>query len=266
MYDLSSSSFLKSSISQKEQFSNGAILKWSISQMEHFSNGAFLEWSNSQIKHFSNGAFLKWSNSQIEHFSNGAFLKWSNSQIEHFSNGAIWGRHHQLDDSLVGQLTSRGYTPQAFWDKVRQLLPSGSCSGCPQVIPPSSFKNNQLHFAQVTLPDQELLQPRVLYCGWSCPRCLLQEQAGCGQEEGEDWREGQGRAGQSEFASISSQDSAKYPKWQLQWRERQADDWGALQNQGAESEGWPRRGKDARSGLGHRHNWTELFWFQPTIL
>ena len=41
----------------------------------------------------------------MEQFSNGAFLKWSNSQIEHFSNGAIWGRHHQLDDSLVGQLT-----------------------------------------------------------------------------------------------------------------------------------------------------------------
>ena len=60
----------------------------------------------SQMEHFSNRAFLKWSNSQIEHFSNGAFLKWSNSQIEHFSNGAIWGRHHQLDDSLVGQLTS----------------------------------------------------------------------------------------------------------------------------------------------------------------
>ena len=41
----------------------------------------------------------------MEHFSNGAILKWSNSQIQHFSNGAIWGRHHQLDDSLVGQLT-----------------------------------------------------------------------------------------------------------------------------------------------------------------
>ena len=42
----------------------------------------------------------------MEHFSNGAILKWSNSQIEHFSKSAIWGRHHQLDDSLVGQLTS----------------------------------------------------------------------------------------------------------------------------------------------------------------
>ena len=41
----------------------------------------------------------------MEHFSNGAFLEWSNSQIKHFSNGAIWGRHHQLDDSLVGRLT-----------------------------------------------------------------------------------------------------------------------------------------------------------------
>ena len=27
--------------------------------------------------------------------------------MEQFSNGAIWGRHHQLDDSLVGQLTRR---------------------------------------------------------------------------------------------------------------------------------------------------------------
>ena len=52
MYDLSSSSFLKSSISQKEQFSNGAILKWSISRMEQFSNQTFLKWSNSQMEHF----------------------------------------------------------------------------------------------------------------------------------------------------------------------------------------------------------------------
>jgi len=41
----------------------------------------------------------------MEQFSNGAILKWSDSQMEQFSNGAIWGRHHQLDDSLVGQLT-----------------------------------------------------------------------------------------------------------------------------------------------------------------
>ena len=50
----------------------------------------------SQIEHFSNRAFLKSSISQIEHFSN----------MEQFSNGAFWGRHHQLDDSLVGQLTT----------------------------------------------------------------------------------------------------------------------------------------------------------------
>ena len=58
------------------------------------------------MEHFSNGAILKWSDSQMERFSNGAILKWSNSQMEQFSNGAIWGRHHQLDDSLVGQLTT----------------------------------------------------------------------------------------------------------------------------------------------------------------
>ena len=57
------------------------------------------------MERFSNGAILKWSNSQMERFSNGAILKWSDSQMEQFSNGAIWGRHHQLDDSLVGQLT-----------------------------------------------------------------------------------------------------------------------------------------------------------------
>ena len=42
----------------------------------------------------------------MEHFSNGAILKSNISQMEQFSNGAFWGRHHQLDDSLVGQLTS----------------------------------------------------------------------------------------------------------------------------------------------------------------
>ena len=62
------------------------------------------------MEHFSNGAFLKWSNSQMERFSNGAILKWSNSQMEQFSNGAIWGRHHQLDDSLAGQLTTNYHT------------------------------------------------------------------------------------------------------------------------------------------------------------
>ena len=74
--------------------------------MEHFSNGAILKSNISQMEHFSNEAILKSNISQMEHFSNGAILKWSNSQIEHFSNGAIWGRHHQLDDSLVGQLTT----------------------------------------------------------------------------------------------------------------------------------------------------------------
>ena len=58
------------------------------------------------MERFSNGAILKWSNSQMEQFSNGAILKWSDSQMEQFSNGAIWGRHHQLDDNLVGQLTN----------------------------------------------------------------------------------------------------------------------------------------------------------------
>ena len=42
----------------------------------------------------------------MEHFSNEAILKSNISQMEQFSNEAFWGRHHQLDDSLVGQLTS----------------------------------------------------------------------------------------------------------------------------------------------------------------
>ena len=60
----------------------------------------------SQMEHFSNGAILKSNISQMEHFSNGAILKSNISQMGQFSNGAFWGRHHQLDDSLVGQLTS----------------------------------------------------------------------------------------------------------------------------------------------------------------
>ena len=50
----------------------------------------------------------------MEQFSNGAILKWSDSQMEQFSNGAIWGRHHQLDDSLVGQLTTGGGQSSLF--------------------------------------------------------------------------------------------------------------------------------------------------------
>ena len=57
------------------------------------------------MEHFSNEAILKSNISQMEHFSNGAILKSNISQMEQFSNEAFWGRHHQLDDSLVGQLT-----------------------------------------------------------------------------------------------------------------------------------------------------------------
>ena len=116
--------FLKWSISQIEHFSNGAILKSNISQMEHFSNGAILKSNISQMEHFSNEAILKSNISQMEHFSNGAILKWSNSQIEHFSNGAIWGRHHQLDDSLVGQLTRVWGLPIWKYEKVSDVVQS----------------------------------------------------------------------------------------------------------------------------------------------
>ncbi len=62
------------------------------------------------MEQFSNGAILKSSISQMEQFSNGSILKSSISQIKHFSKSAIWGRHHQLDDSLVGQLTTKSGT------------------------------------------------------------------------------------------------------------------------------------------------------------
>ena len=45
----------------------------------------------------------------------------------------------------------------------------------------------------------------------------------------------------------------------LQRRDQQTDDWHSFQNQGVESEGWSEGGKDARRGLGHRHNWKEFF-------
>ena len=88
-----------------------AFSKCRICLQAHVSqtNSAFLKFSISQILLFSNPALLKSYNSQILHtqilfFSNPAILKFCNSQILHFSNSAIWGRHRQLDDSLVGQL------------------------------------------------------------------------------------------------------------------------------------------------------------------
>ena len=40
-------------------------------------------------------------------FSISVFLNLCISQLVFFSISAIWGRHRQLDDSLVGQLTTR---------------------------------------------------------------------------------------------------------------------------------------------------------------
>ena len=81
------------------------------------------------MERFSNGAILKWSNSQMEQFSNGAILKWSDSQMEQFSNGAIWGRHHQLDDSLVGQLTIVGNTQVVIFEDFPPLTYCVTCPG-----------------------------------------------------------------------------------------------------------------------------------------
>ena len=156
MYYLSSSSC----------FSNGAFLKWSISQIEHFSNVAFLKWSISQMEHFSNGAILKWSDSQMERFSNGAILKWSNSQMEQFSNGAIWGRHHQLDDSLVGQLTRTTRTIcncrpqrwQGWWER-----PGASGLGTGSVRSTFTFSLlHNIHFCLLSLSYVHWLQLSLL--------------------------------------------------------------------------------------------------------
>ena len=56
---------------------------------------------------FSIGAILNWIFSQMEFFSIGSFLNLIFSQLDLFSIESFWGRHRQLDDSLVGQLTSK---------------------------------------------------------------------------------------------------------------------------------------------------------------
>ena len=101
----SHSAFLNFYISQILRFSNPAFLKSFVSHILCFSNPLILKSFVSQILCSSNPFFLKFYKSQ-----NPAFLKFCISQILRLSNSAfsncvMWGRHHQLDDSLVGQLT-----------------------------------------------------------------------------------------------------------------------------------------------------------------
>ena len=80
------------------------------SQMIHSLNleelSVFLNLCDSQSVLFSISVFLNLCDSQLVFFSICAILNLCNSQLVFFSIKAIWGRHRQLDDSLVGQLTS----------------------------------------------------------------------------------------------------------------------------------------------------------------
>ena len=81
------------------------------SQMIHSLNleelSVFLNMCDSQSVLFSISVFLNLCDSQLVFFSICAILNLCNSQLVFFSIKAVWGRHRQLDDSLVGQLTSR---------------------------------------------------------------------------------------------------------------------------------------------------------------
>ena len=63
---------------------------------------------------FSISVFLNLCDSQLVFFSICAILNLCNSQLVFFSIKAVWGRHRQLDDSLVGQLTSP-VSDQSTW-------------------------------------------------------------------------------------------------------------------------------------------------------
>ena len=71
-----------------------------------FSISAFLNLCDSQLVLFSISVFLNLCDSQLVFFSICAILNLCNSQLVFFSIKAIWARHRQLDDSLVGQLTT----------------------------------------------------------------------------------------------------------------------------------------------------------------
>ena len=76
------------------------------SAFPYFEADAELGVHISQYVFFSISVFLNLCDSQLVFFSICAILNLCNSQLVFFSIKAIWARHHQLDDSLVGQLTS----------------------------------------------------------------------------------------------------------------------------------------------------------------
>ena len=86
-------------------WSFGAILNRIFSQSGLFSIGSFLNRIFSQSGLFSIGSFLNRVFSQSGLFSIWSFLNRVFSQSGLFSIESFWGRHRQLDDSLVGQLT-----------------------------------------------------------------------------------------------------------------------------------------------------------------
>ena len=87
--------------------SNLASLNLQVSQSGLFSIGSFLNRVFSQSGLFSIGSFLNRVFSQSGLFSIWSFLNRVFSQSGLFSIESFWGRHRQLDDSLVGQLTKR---------------------------------------------------------------------------------------------------------------------------------------------------------------
>ena len=87
-------------------FSICAILNLCFSQSVRLSIGVFLNLCDSHSVLFSISVFLNLCDSQLVFFSICAILNLCNSQLVFFSIKAVWGRHRQLDDSLVGQLTN----------------------------------------------------------------------------------------------------------------------------------------------------------------
>ena len=77
---------------------------------------------DSQLVLFSISVFLNLCDSQLVFFSICAILNLCNSQLVFFSIKAVWGRHRQLDDSLVGQLTSSQAEPAPRIEPVFLIL------------------------------------------------------------------------------------------------------------------------------------------------
>ena len=72
--------------------------------------------------------------------------------MEHFSKSAIWGRHHQLDDSLVGQLTSADRTSvEDILKRVKVQKEVVRCKKIAYKLQCPSFSYSTMHYAVVIL-------------------------------------------------------------------------------------------------------------------